>query len=148
MSCKTYLVNIDTGAMSMWLNTTFQRVWKMNGKMYGMSPTGIYLIEGNSTYAATIEIAPTDFSDERNPIMDNLKRLPYASIDGGGVSVLTPIFDRALDVPHTVQFTDNMRVKFGRSGKGRYIGMKITSSDPLFKLESIRYFPEMLTRRV
>lgn len=142
MSCDAFLINLDTNAVSKWLGVTFIRTWKLNGSMYGIAADGVYLIDGDGSTQCDVELAPTDFDD------DYMKRLPYAAINGKGSSTVTPIYDGVDGTAQTTQFTDNMRVKFGRGAKGRFLSVKSSSSDPDFRVEGVNLYPEKLSRRV
>jgi len=142
MTCSAYIVNLATNAMSKWIDVAFVRTWKLNGKMYGIAADGVYLIEGIADTQCTIEIAPNDFES------DKMKRMHYAILNGKGESSVTPVYDGIDGTPQLTQFTDNMRVKFGRGAKGRNLGVKIASVAPDFSLESISLYPDELSRRV
>jgi len=137
VSCNAFLINLDTNAMTKWVGVSFVRTWKLNGKMYGVAADGVYLLEGVAATQCDVELAPSDFKS------DNMKRLPYATVNGKGDSTITPIYDGVAGTEQSSQFTDNMRVKFGRGAKGRFLGVKLSSSDVDFRVEGVKLYPRL-----
>ena len=121
-----YVMNIETGAITRYLNYGFDNVVNFNSKYYGIKADGIYELTGNTDAGtaidAAIEFSPNDFG---NP---HLKRCHYLYVDSSDTTLSSPKYDGISCGPYTSNFMGR-RTQVGKGGKGRYWGLVVQNQN-------------------
>lgn len=121
-----YVMTMETGAITRYLNYGFDNVVNFNNHYYGIKADGIYELTGNTdagtAIAASAEFPPNDFGDP------HLKRLNYVYIDSSDTTLASPKYDGTPCGPYTSNFIGR-RTQVGKGGKGRYWGLVVQNQD-------------------
>lgn len=120
-----YVMNLENGAITQYLNYAFDKIVNFNSKYYGIKADGVYLLEGNTDAGtnidARIELPPHDYGSSKR------KRCGHYHIDTSDTTYVTPKYDGTSCGPYLSTHAGR-KTKIGKGGDGRYWGMVITNS--------------------
>lgn len=148
-----YVVNANTAAVSRYQGYNFNSFAKINGKYFGASDAGIYLLDGDTDAGAPIE-ASVLTGHEDYGVTEN-KRIPvvYMGVTTTGQVRLSVTTDkgatRVYALKQKVAPLRTGRVELGKGVASRYWQWELTNMNGSdFEMESMELYPVVLTRKV
>ena len=149
---QVWVINMNTKAASSYDSFDFTSLINHAGKLYGISDSGLFLLEGDDDAGEPIDAfvltGKMDFDAAE------LKRVPYVyagikADSGFEVSVLTDGGARNTYEGNATETTETSRVKVGNGLRSRYWQFEIRNIDGgSFDLESIEIMPTKQDRRI
>ena len=137
-----YVMNVVTTESWQYSNYPFMHIVTIGGKPYGVTSTGLYLLEGatdaGTAINGTVTTKSTDFGSFHS------KRLQYAYIGSDSSTTLTPIVDGVTKQSHASAF-GGRKTLMSKGNVGRYWQVRISNIQELTGLELL---PQELQRRV
>lgn len=144
MALTTYCYNLS-GAMSIWTNVAFTRIWRVGSKYFGITQSGVFELTGNTDNGTSFVSKIITSNNDLGKF--NLKRLPSARVNSSQAGTITASMDGDSSTG-IIQFTKSERVKFGKGMKGRMLSLNIQSSADGFELQSIELHEKAMQRGV
>ena len=145
MAVQTYCFNAATGAVTVWSNYAFVRVWRVGNVYFGVTKQGVFKFGGNDDNGVPFV---SRFRTSRNTMGTNAtKRVPYVRLNVTGSGIARAFTDNGVS-QSTVTFTQSERIKFGKGLRGRTYAFEIETSEAGFKIQNMEFFIEALQRGV
>jgi hypothetical protein len=151
-SGAVWVVNLESGASSVYEQYGFNSFFTRNGVNYGVAHDGIYRLDGeqdqNELIQALAQLPKTDMGDSR------IKNVPqvYAGIASGNRMILKVEADGQTYYYHAEGSNEtmtNQRFKIGRGLQGRYWTLTLLNHDGCdFELDTIEFEPVVQQRRL
>jgi hypothetical protein len=145
MPAQTYCFNSATGAVTVWPNYAFVRVWRVGNIYFGVTKQGVFRLGGNDDNGAPFV---SKFRTSKNTMGTNAtKRVPYVRLNDS-VSGIARAFTDNGSSQSTVTFTKAERIKFGKGLRGRTYAFEIETTQQGFRIQNMEFFIEKLQRGV
>jgi hypothetical protein len=151
-SGAVWVVNLESGASSVYEQYGFNSFFTRNGVNYGVAHDGIYRLDGELDQGELIQsiaqLPKTDMGDSR------IKNVPqvYAGIASGNRMILKVEADGKTyyyDAQGSNETMTNQRFKLGRGLEGRYWTFTLLNHDGCdFELDTIEFEPLAHQRRL
>lgn len=150
----SYVVNMNTAALTKYIDFNFNSFSHLNGKYYGMTDNGIYELDGDTDDGAVIAAYVTLGKDDFGT--DLLKHMAtvYIGARTTGDLILKVLTDSGnvnyyTIVTPTVQTMRNNRTLLGKGLRSRYWQFEISNVDGSdISFDSITFNPISTTRRI
>lgn len=143
-----YILNVHSNESYQWTNMSFSHIINIGNKPYGVTSSGLYLLEGVTDALPSAGTAINAFVIGKESDMgsaDHSQRVPKVYLNNDCVTTtVQPIVDGVTKNVHTVSFAGR-EAKLGRGYHGRYWQFKVSG---IVKLEGIHYQPEKSQRYV
>jgi hypothetical protein len=148
-----YVLNTETGALSQYTNFSFNSFCEFKGHNLAASPTGIYLLEGESDDGIDIDASFSpginDFESPQGKRMLNA----YVMFKGDGQCYLKVTGDDGIQYDYLLESvgerTKTVKAKIGKGMKGRSFETEIANiSGTDFEIQEMLLSVEILKRKV
>lgn len=150
---SVYVMNTNNTAVSLYRNWDFQSMAKIGDSYFGASPEGLFRLEGDNDNGTDINAAVvTQSIDFRTQQMKSMGFALLGISQSGNIYVSVvhennPVYTYRLVTSDTAM--RNARAIIGKGMALRYWQFEIVNENGAdFELESITYYPVVLTRRI
>jgi hypothetical protein len=134
MSKLSLSLNGTTAATTQYSNFDFNSYTVINGKLYGSSSSGIFLIEGNTDAGTEIDAHFKTFSTDLNTHVKKRLRTAYVSGNSKGSLIISPVLDNDEGKEYSITLEDTLmfrrqKVHLDRTERGYYVGVRVANVD-------------------
>ena len=136
---SAYVLNVHTAETTRYTNYAFTHIITIGGKDYGVTPIGLYLLDGyDLNINGYLVTKDTDFGTYHS------KRMDWLYLNSDTPTTVTPFCDSVQKLPQQSSF-GGRKVKLAKGNTARYWQFKI---EHIVRLEGIEMpFPENIVRQ-
>lgn len=137
-----YVLNIVTNESTRYTNQNWDHIVVLGNKPYGVTSTGLYLLEGATDNGVAID---TYMATKETDLGSNMaKSIPTIYLNSDTLTYTTAYMDGVAQTPQASSF-NGRKCHLSRGAEGRYVKLKISG---IKNLQGLEILPEIKSRRV
>lgn len=137
-----YVLNIVTNESTRYTNQIWDHIVVLGNKPYGVTSTGLYLLEGATDNGVAID---TYMATKETDLGSNMaKSIPTIYLNSDTQTYTTAYMDGVAQTPQASSFTGR-KCHLSRGAEARYVKLKISG---IKNLQGLEILPELKSRRV
>jgi len=137
-----YVLNIVTNESTRYTNQNWDHIVVLGNKPYGVTSTGLYLLEGSTDNGIAID---TYMATKETDLGTNMaKSIPTIYLNSDTLTYTTAYMDGVAQTPQASSFTGR-KCHLSRGAEARYVKLKISG---IKNLQGLEILPEIKSRRV
>jgi len=137
-----YVLNIVTNESTRYTNQNWDHIVVLGNKPYGVTSTGLYLLEGATDNGVAID---TYMATKETDLGSNMaKSIPTIYLNSDTLTYTTAYMDGVAQTPQASSFTGR-KCHLSRGAEARYVKLKISG---IKNLQGLEILPELKSRRV
>lgn len=137
-----YVLNIMTNESTRYTNQIWDHIVVLGNKPYGVTSTGLYLLEGATDNGVAID---TYMATKETDLGTNMaKSIPTIYLNSDTQTYTTAYMDGVAQTPQASSFTGR-KCHLSRGAEARYVKLKISG---IKNLQGLEILPELKSRRV
>ena len=137
-----YVLNIVTNESTRYTNQNWDHIVVLGNKPYGVTSTGLYLLEGATDNGVAID---TYMATKETDLGSNMaKSIPTIYLNSDTLTYTTAYMDGVAQTPQASSFSGR-KCHLSRGAEARYVKLKISG---IKNLQGLEILPEIKSRRV
>lgn len=137
-----YVLNIVTNESTRYTNQIWDHIVVLGNKPYGVTSTGLYLLEGATDNGVAID---TYMTTKETDLGSNMaKSIPTIYLNSDTQTYTTAYMDGVAQTPQASSFSGR-KCHLSRGAEARYVKLKISG---IKNLQGLEILPELKSRRV
>lgn len=137
-----YVLNIVTNESTRYTNQNWDHIVVLGNKPYGVTSTGLYLLEGATDNGVAID---TYMATKETDLGSNMaKSIPTIYLNSDTLTYTTAYMDGVAQTPQASSFSGR-KCHLSRGAEARYVKLKISG---IKNLQGLEILPELKSRRV